>query len=210
MVKKITHFDTELSVIIKNSTEETQQAWGSGLFFDRNVLNKIKEVYKGGCIIDVGAGIGNYALYFAGVLGACTHCFEPDPEKFDRLRKNLNLNNLKTRSMTYALLDYAGYARKEEGTGIKYIKSTRELFNVSVTTLDSVMFEKVSVIRIDVKDMEAKIISGSRRVIKENLPHMVIRTEEPTSILEKLNTMTGNKYMQGQKLNNKTYHFYAK
>jgi len=56
-----------------------------------------QEVKKGNLAIDVGASIGYYALLFAKLVGTegKVVAFEPVPERYHILEKNIKLNNLK-------------------------------------------------------------------------------------------------------------------
>lgn len=46
------------------------------------------------CFIDIGANIGTFALFFATEASGCVHVFEPVPETFVRLVKNVQRNSL--------------------------------------------------------------------------------------------------------------------
>jgi len=62
--------------------------------YERRFLDLVKShLPSGAVVIDVGANIGNHAVYLS---DACAeiHCFEPNPTVVERLRENLRLNEI--------------------------------------------------------------------------------------------------------------------
>ena len=61
--------------------------------YERRLLHYLETLVPvGGTVIDIGANIGNHALYLSGKAGI-VHCFEPNPLAYRRLERNIALNN---------------------------------------------------------------------------------------------------------------------
>lgn len=61
--------------------------------FERQFVEFIAgELPAGAMVVDIGANIGNHALYF-GKRAAVVHCYEPNPVALKELRYNIALNN---------------------------------------------------------------------------------------------------------------------
>lgn len=211
MVKEIKHDDKVFKVEVKDSTETVQRDWSSGLFNNRSVLNFIKSVYKGGSIIDIGSEIGNNTLFFGGVLGAMVYTIEPDGLKTERLVKNIMRNNLTTNVLQMAVSNYSGIARMDRGHGIVFLKEKKDLADVRVTTVDSVIFEtNISLMYIDVKGQANNILSGCRRAIRCNLPDLFIRTDSPEKVVKFLKEKFNVQYEVKYQFNESKPVFYLK
>jgi len=210
MIKEIKYKDKVVKVHTKDTTESNQQSWSNGLFHNRSVLSFIESVYVNGAIIEVGASIGNNTLFFGNVLGAFVHCIEPDELKVLQLRKNIMLNEMRTNLLQYAVSDYSGLARIERGQGMVYIKENKDLANVKVTTIDSVIFDVVNLMYIDVKENELKILAGARRTIRTYSPHIFIRTDKPHEIALFLTEKFKVKYEVKYHFNEKKSIYYLK
>jgi len=195
MIKPIHYNEHKLNVYVKDSTETVQKSWSWGNFYDLEQLKFAEITCKHGSAVDIGAGIGNHTLFFSKVMDRRTFSFEPDNSKYEALRKNIILNNPRTMIYNYALADYAGHARKEKNEGIIYFRNTKEVFNVKVNILSNFIWEFIGLIRINIPEENViSVLSGGKRVIKENKPHLFIKTEKPDEVEGYLNTMLKVKY----------------
>ena len=184
MIKTLTYEDNKsILVNIKNSTGYDEKFWNNGMFSDLAYLNDMKKNYVKESIVDVGSCTGNHTLFFVGIVRAPVHSFEPDKEKYNQLTKNIVLNDFNGSAKNYALSDYSGYAKIEKSPGIKFIRTTRDLWSCRVSTMDMLVYDIVSMIRIDVRSQEQSILSGARRIISSFLPEVYVRTEKPFEIL---------------------------
>ena len=91
------------------------------------------QISKGDIVVDVGASIGYYSLILARAVGKEGHvfAFEPRPERFELLQKNVEINgydNITIEQM--AVLDQNGetdfYYSKNQKTGFKLEVSEKE------------------------------------------------------------------------------------
>lgn len=182
MIKEISYQDKKFKVDVRDSTEPVQRDWGNGAFSNRAILNFIKDNHtRVGSFVEVGAGLGNNTMFFNGVLGRTVHAFEPDEALHGRLSKHIINNELNARVIKYAISDFSGYALKTE-KGINYIRSKKDLFNMSVTTLDLIVFDNVSLLYIDVNANDESILKGAKRIIKSCKPDIYVRTENPNRL----------------------------
>lgn len=211
MVKEIKHDEKVFKVEVKDSTELVQRDWSNSLFSNRSVLNFIKSVYKGGSVIEIGSEIGNNTLFFGGILGAMVYTIEPDGLKTERLRKNIMLNDIRTNVLQIAVSSYSGMARMDRGHGIVFLKNKKDLADVRVTTIDSVIFEtNISLMYVDVKGQANNILSGCRRAIRCNLPDLFIRTDAPESVTKFLKDKFNVNYEVKYKFNESKSIYYLK
>ena len=148
----------------------------------------------GGIVVDVGAYIGLYSLRAAIIVGnkGLIIAFEPNPNAYCWLLKNIELNNAENvRAYNTALgdsesaLDFytvtkgnigASSLMKQhiENSGSRvesYVKT-----QIPVTTLDNLYYKSkvfegkpIDLIKIDVEGFELKVLTGLKRLLHERL-----------------------------------------
>jgi FkbM family methyltransferase len=147
-------------------------------------LNFIKNNYKGGIIIDVGANMGLYSLFFSDGLGAKVIAFEPMPEIFEKLKRNISLNECSVIAEQMALDEKDGLSdlwipenfKKDSGrsTIIReksyFFEYTRSL-SVKTTTLDNYCEKnnlgKIGLVKIDAEGAEIPILRGAGKTMEK-------------------------------------------
>lgn len=115
-------------------TRSQFHAYYSGSYDDAFVTRLIRLIEPSSCVLDVGANVGFYTVALAQAsrrLGGALHAFEPLPANYDRLTRNLELNNLE--------LDGVGAALKVWRIGLSNEARTaritlREDFNAGADT----------------------------------------------------------------------------
>jgi FkbM family methyltransferase len=147
---------------------------------------------QGGTLIDVGAQTGLYTLLLAHVLprGAC---FEPTPESFELMARNLRLN---------ALDDFrpvkAAVAAKDGVAGFRITAcfgSTNRLdssstYGVEVVSLDSYvatnpLVEHLGLLKIDVEGGELDVLRGAKRLLLDSPTALaLVENSQPEAIEE--------------------------
>src|ERR1019366_7093227 len=70
------------------------------------MLERIKAIKHGDVFLDVGAGVGTYALR-AAAMGAEFIAFEPHPRTLEKLRRNVDLNRLDDHTSRITVIEYA-------------------------------------------------------------------------------------------------------
>ena len=146
----------------------------------RYVMDQIKE---GQIVLDIGANIGYYTLIFANLVGKKGHvfAFEPEPDNFDVLKKNVETNNYKnTTTENLAVSNKIGniklYLSKSNVGQHKIFPSkmtSDDYVNVNVTTIDeyfklSDLYDKISFIKIDVEGAEMGVLQGMDNLLEKN------------------------------------------
>jgi FkbM family methyltransferase len=130
-----------------------------------------------GLAIDIGANLGIFACRAAS-LGHRVHAFEPMPDTFARLEKNLLHNGLGdlVRANLIGIGDEEGFAEferpeKSPGQSRMTLSGGPDVTRVPLTTLDRYL-EKESIgfidfLKIDVEGMETRVLRGGRRAFQE-------------------------------------------
>jgi len=136
-----------------------------------------KEIKKGDTVVDIGANIGLFTLFFSKLVGTTGRviAFEPDPENFDVLKKNIELNEI-----TNVTLVQKGVSNKNESVklyksnvsgGHSLIKNewAKEYTNIQTVTLDDYFRGKeIDMIKIDTEGFELEVIEGGKKLLEDN------------------------------------------
>jgi FkbM family methyltransferase len=161
--------------MLSNHIRETRD------FFEADILDYIKEHYpQQKTIVDVGANIGNHSIYFANFLKyEAILCFEPVPENFDLLVKNMT--RYSGIGMTgYALSNKAGTLRmrpNRENMGASQVDENGSL-ETQCYPLDWFSLQDVTLLKIDVEWHEPEVLSGAQDTIWRSHPLILIEDIE--------------------------------
>lgn len=159
----------------------------------------LEEVYRdsfisGGTYLDIGGNIGLHVLRAHRLGASRVYAFEPNPNTFDILSLNMQLNGIFSGFFNLALgekdgvvgmniLDYAaGMARIEEGA--------KNLLEVPIRMLNSfsiehqnMISEKLSLVKIDVEGHEGEVINGAIDFLKGHSDfNIIIEFGSPSSV----------------------------
>lgn len=174
----------------------------------------VSQNIAGGCIIDIGANIGNHTLFFffeCGIKKA--FCFEPIESTYNILKRNIEINGL-TPNVT--LVKSAVGASKSSASMTFYDKtnigSTQitldKTGDIPVVSIDSMQIEdNIKLVKIDVEGFEKGVIDGSEGTLSRHKPYIMIeiQPENFDHIVRKLQGL-GYKYLQLTGIN---YFFYV-
>ena len=125
---------------------------------------------------DVGANVGSYTILASGVCGARSLCFEPVPETYNILKKNVESNQLAhlvkienkgvgSRSGTLK------FSAKEDTTNhvITSDENESDYVEVPVTNLNRFYPQyKPALIKIDVEGFETEVLNGSDSILDDD------------------------------------------
>ena len=154
--------------------------------YERRFLRFFRQVLPcGGVMIDIGANIGNHALYLHDLCSA-VHCYEPNPAAITRLRRNIELNNaanvhvhevgLGDRNATLAFASNVAGNLGNSGflDGQEHEAGTFETIELPISRADEAIREleldRIDFIKIDVEGLEPQIFSGLEETIARYRP----------------------------------------
>ena len=154
-------------------------------YYERMTLDKVFSTYgngmlkerinQGQAVLDIGANIGNHALYLCNECGAKkVYCFEPVESTYLVLKENVRLNHLEQKIVLYSI----GLGEKEGNA----FSAGYSVYNVGGTHLedktdgkiqikkldDMQIIDRVAFIKIDVEGMESSVLRGGMNLIREN------------------------------------------
>ena len=174
--------DEEISFYLPfASVDEVQRTiLQTNSFFEVHLLEGFRSfVPPSAVVVDVGANIGNHAIYFAKICGAKKiFAFEPLRETFRMLLRNVDLN-ARDRIECYNL---ALGSTKSKAMLHKYASSnigaTRLNANAvgryDLVSLDSFNFDRLDVIKLDVEGAEADVLEGARETLSRLKPTIMV------------------------------------
>ncbi len=185
-------------------------------FYELDVLMKCREVYvPGTAIIDVGANIGNHAIFFGAILGALVYAFEPFEANHLLLEMNIAANGLDGQVLTgcWAIGESDGTASLQPGPP-NNLGITRVSFGagtVPVRSLDRLAITgPIGLLKIDVEGAETAVLLGARKTIAEWLPDIVVEAGDGPAFRRVAETLLGYGYVpHGRYAATPTYLFRA-
>lgn len=153
-------------------------------FYEIDVLEELARFpERKGIACDIGANIGNHAVYFAAILDKKVLAFEPVPSSYKTLAENIQLNDLSSLVTTYPLAlgdkaTKATIAIDNGNIGASRILKTEE-GDTEVVTLDSLIDEEeiVAIMKIDVEGFELNVLGGAAKTIEKSRPLLIVETQ---------------------------------
>lgn len=166
------------AIVMNKNYYEKDFLWN--LFFSWN-NGMLTQFLKNGCVFDIGANIGNHTLFFLNECGVNrVYSFEPVPETFRILQKNVELNGLQDRCLLFnkAIGKIEGRAIIshfcEDNIGGTCL-SNNEKGNIQVMSIDEMnISEKINFVKIDVEGFELDVVLGMVEFVKKNHPIILI------------------------------------
>ena len=184
-----------------------------GVYGELDTKTVKSEINEGDIVVDVGASIGYYSLIFARAVGTKGHvfAFEPRPERFELLKKNIEINgyhNVTIEQM--AVLDQNGetdfFYSKNQTTGFKLEVSEKDKNIVSEKAIaktvrledyfkEKNMLNKIKFIKSDVDGPELAVLKSAGCILENkdlkvffewNYKYMKIAGDDPEEVLELL------------------------
>lgn len=125
----------------------------------------------GDLFVDIGANVGSYTVLAAAVAGAQVVAFEPDPDTFRALQRNVEINGLEGRVEVHPIALGA-----QAGTGwlTRGLDSMNHVVHqggsthqpVKIETLDTVLAGRVpTLIKMDVEGYEPQVLAGAQATL---------------------------------------------
>lgn len=127
---------------------------------------------EGELVVDVGANVGDSALWWWKKYGAKVVAFEPLISTFKILKENIELNGADVIIHNIALGD-----GKDITGGIKgSMFSINGNNKFSTIPLDQFELKEVKILKIDVEGFELEVLKGAEETLKFNNPKIIIET----------------------------------
>lgn len=150
-----------------------ERIYVDGIYEKRFLEFLRRRIKRGGVMLDVGANIGNHALYL-GDLFDQLHCFEPNPKVAARLEENIRLNGLRHVHVhrvglgsSEAMIPFCNDENLALGKFLHGDEAGADL--LPVTTGDKWVsetgLERVDYVKIDVEGFEDEVLVGMRDTI---------------------------------------------
>ena len=151
-----------------------------GEFYERAMLDFIRGAFPRGMrAVDVGAHIGNHAVFLAATGAAAeVDAFEPNPSSFALLKANVERNVPgRVRVHRAAVGAASGRGRLLPGpannSGMTMVEAD-EKGAVDVVALDDVIARPVDLLKVDVEGAAADVLRGARKLIERDRPALFV------------------------------------
>lgn len=176
-----------------------------GTWYEKDLLDDARHRVTGpGTAIDVGAHIGNHALWFALAMGLNVIALEPNSDTFAQLVRNVEANELilpdpvrpYVRVLNVAAGAQPGWGRVTPpalagNSGTCAVARERDTVQVDadhvpITTLDDLLLvDPVRLIKIDVEGSARDVLAGAQRILAEQGP-VIYAEADPDELFDLL------------------------
>lgn len=171
-------------------------------------------IHEGDCVLDLGANVGCHSLLFSRLAGenGSVHCFEPFPDLYFQLSHNLLINRcyntttycqgLSNESSTTYVGKIDLTVRNNFGAG-KIYEGKPDMTDIHGLKIDIITIDSLNLtpnfIKIDVEDMEDKVLLGSKETIQKYKPTILVEIHQDdlpkvTKVLDSLDYNIVEKY----------------
>jgi len=153
-----------------------------GVYGELDTLTMKQHIKKNDIVIDVGANIGYYTLLFSRLTEnfGKVFGFEPEPNNFELLRKNVKINNYKN-----IILEEKAVSKNHGRINLHLAKNgivghriydsdnSSGSIDVEMISLDNYfsklnLIEKINFIKIDVEGAELGVFQGMEKILHES------------------------------------------
>jgi len=148
--------------------------------FEELETKLVKDIIKdGNTIVDIGANIGYFTLIFARLVGEKgeVFAFEPEPNNFNLLKKNIEINNYKNVNLiNKAASNKSGkiklYIDDFNSGGHSLIAQIRNKQHIEIESIKLDDFfdtnKKIDFIKIDAEGAELEVLKGMSTLLNKN------------------------------------------
>jgi FkbM family methyltransferase len=133
----------------------------TGVPYEIKLLEQIHDLALTGTAFDIGAHVGNHALWLARMCGLNVHAFEPHETMFDALVSNVKRNRLGSKITCHnvAAGDGPGRAEFRDSMTLKLDRGS-----IPVAAIDDLVdVDDLALVKVDVEGMEPHALRGMRR-----------------------------------------------
>jgi FkbM family methyltransferase len=147
----------------------------------------LRNIKPNDVIYDVGANIGLYSMAIAKAVDTRLFAFEPNPETFTKLNKNISLNKFcSIKAFNFALgnkdsiTDFLMSNQPERSSFYKYNAAwntkIKKTIQVEVKQIDSLCLPLPQHIKIDTEGAEPLVLQGATQTILKSKPILYIES----------------------------------
>lgn len=140
-------------------------------------------------VLDIGANIGNHTIYWGKITNVeKVYSFEPIKSTFEKLKVNVEINNLENKVKIYNV----GVGKVLSRANIDNYNATNcgastiaicPNGNIEIITIDSLAIEdKISLIKIDTEGFELDVLKGAVETIKKHKPLIYVEIDSQNLI----------------------------
>ena len=164
-----------------------QKTLRSGQLYEQEELQETRPHFlAGGVFVDIGANIGNHALFAVAFFWPSRIiCFEPNPRAIRLLCANVTLNQMSD----IVDLSYLGtgvsnetrgdFGMETRGQRLGSLKMLEGQGKIRVVAGDSVLLDVApDFIKIDVEQMELKVLDGLEKTIRRHKPTIYVEVDK--------------------------------
>lgn len=192
------HDTDHLQRLIKNTSKPYELA----------MLKDMSErIDSSSVVLDIGANIGNHAIYLALVNKCKVICFEPDSKLTDSILYSAELNNI-SRNIEIHNVALGNenticnlQMSKENPNNVGSQQVVTGYGNIVMTTLDSLNIDRVDCIKIDVEGFEEKVLLGGINLIKKNMPIIYVEAWDSKALSRIVDILSPLGYNVKQRFN---------
>ena len=186
-VIRATPLGTPVYFVINNKRDRIHGHQLKGVFYEQDVLQILAQHMPiNGVFVDIGANIGNHALFMLRHGGARRVIpIEPNPDAIRLLAAMVRLNGLDD-DVERATLGYGigaenvgGYAIHNPKGNLGWVRLTQGDGEIELRTGDTLLANeaRIDFIKIDVEGMEIEALSGLEGTIARHRPMMFIEVD---------------------------------
>ena len=147
--------------------------WYCGLQEYEDMSFVLHSLRPGDLFVDVGANIGSYSILAGACEGVKVIAFEPVPQTFSWLQKNIKINALENQieAMNIGLAEQKGSINFSSNLdSLNHVvlqeKHNTSVVKVDISKLDDILDHKYpTVIKIDVEGYELQVLNGAKRIL---------------------------------------------
>lgn len=142
--------------------------------YERRLLSVSSRFLSAGDrVIDVGANLGNHALYWCRVAGAVVDAFEPNPASYELLNRNVEINDapatLRVHHLALGSHEGRGSVIADPGNPAEARVTRTDGGEVEIRRLDSLIGpdDRIRLIKVDVEGAELEVLRGAGDILRE-------------------------------------------
>lgn len=183
--------DVEVTIVgVDNNDHIMKHCRTSGTFYESDLLERTRHLIRpNDFVIDVGAHIGNHAMFWSVVCGAQVLAVEPYVDSFMALSSTIEANSVEPYvfARNYALGAESNLGKiipgpnANLGTTRVRVDATGDTNIRSLDSIPEIGHRSVRAIKVDVEGMELEVLKGALETIRRDRPIIFCECLTPKS-----------------------------